>query len=840
MPPVGVPASPVRQEYKADLLALTGAALHHVRLDPQDPQVMYAVGNRGVWKSANGGDSWAMFKAFELSQDVAIAPNDSRTVYLATRRAIHKTRNGGESWETLPGVEGAQTLLINPSNAAELYATGTGGVNYSSDGGASWRKLAISGTDASLWDIDVDFSAPSERRAILAGENDAVALWRSADGGNSWKQVFKAGGGRTAVKMARGDPRIIYASKGVSRDGGATWSEAPAAWGIGVHPDNPQVAYYGDAASLQVTTDGGRGFVDVAPQINYNAGEAEGFAFNTATDTLYLASSSLFRGAGAKSGRVRLTDASQGMYGLDLTDLETTPWAVWASSDTQGIHRSEDRGVTWRQTILGTFGRDSIRNLAPHPTDPNVVYAGHETNIFKTVDGGRTWSKLVSAWFPQLTLDPERPSTVYYGTRGEGTREEQIYRSEDGGASWILLGQGGQRVFLHPRDAATIYTISGGNLFRSTNRGDSWNQVGQIPGSMLYVLPSNPAVMFAPADTDGLHRSTDGGATWTKQGVLPKRPRRVLELGDGSLWLASLDRGLFRSLDHGDSWEPMAEMAATMLAPDPGSPDALYAATSGAEAGVWWVHPPGKTLPKSEPPREDEPSPATVRVDSCQVLDRSNTVYQVTRNLKPLGMGSCFLFTQGAANITLDGQGHTVEFGSTAIFGGELENVVIKDLVLNQAGEEGLGLGAVVLSNIKGLKVVGNTINTNPRLREQHGIVVSGVFSQDVEISDNDITVARFATGISVSAERAVVRQNRVTGGPPGTHGIVVVGSPGAVVEGNQVTGAGGGAYFGIRVLSSPRASVTGNRVTGTYSRGGSGLQVLDSADAVTSGNTLP
>jgi hypothetical protein len=219
----------------------------------------------------------------------------------------------------------------------------------------------------------------------------------------------------------------------------------------------------------------------------------------------------------------------------------------------------------------------------------------------------------------------------------------------------------------------------------------------------------------------------------------------------------------------------------------------VYVVTSGAQAGVWWLHPQGKTLPVSAPPPV-EPTLATVPISSCQVLDRSNTVYEVTQDLKPLGAGSCLLFPQEVKNVTVDGKGHSVAFGSPAIFGDDLENIVVKDLVLSQLSEDGPGEGAVRFSNVRGLKVLGITITTNPALREEDGVVVTGVLSRDVEVSGNTISVGRFATGIAASAEGLVVRDNRITAGPPGGHGIRVAASPAAVISNNQVSAGGSGA----------------------------------------------
>lgn len=789
--------------------------------------MLYAVGSAGVWKTTDRGDNWTLFRRQELANDIAVDPGDSRVVYLASREALRKTIDGGATWTTLQGASGGRVVLINPADRNEIYLAGTGAVLHSRDGGLTWEQLNIPGVTAALWDMDIHSSSP---RVIMAGVDGELELWRSEDGGVTWDKVFSRGGGRTPVKLSPQDPQVIFTSKGVSRDGGITWGPAPEAWGIAVHPLNPQLVYYGQP-DFNVTVDGGLSFVMVNSQENYNSGEIEDFAIDPVNDLLYVASDTLFRGAGAATGKVLVEEITRGVYGMNLTDLETTRWAVWVSSDTRGVHKSEDWGGTWRYDILGTFGLDSIRSIAPDPNDPYVIYAGQESALFKSVDGGRSWADLLPAKFPVVTVDHRNPGAVYYGTR-----DEKLFRSTDAGLTWQELPQAGRRVFLHPVDAAVVYTLHGGKLHRSSDRGQTWTALGEVRGSLLDILPGNSEVMYAPADTAGLFRSSDGGLTWTKQNITGRRPRKVLQTGDGSLWLATLDAGVFRSINGGVSWELVADIAAIGLAPDPNLPQAAFALTTGSEAGVWWLHPQGQARPALPPPAPQEPDLRTVPVSQCQVLERSNTVYELTQDLRPLGSGSCFLFPQGVHDITLDGRGHKVEFGSPAIVGEGIRNLVIKNLTLSQHGDNGPGRGGIVLTNAQGVQVLDNDVTT--RFRNEDAIRVTGILTEDVEISGNTVTVGPFAAGIVANGDKVVVRNNVVNVPAPGGDGIQLVGAPDAQVLDNQVSIMGGGDYYGIRVLASPGASVRGNRVSGSFNRGGKAIEVAHSPNAVVAANT--
>jgi photosystem II stability/assembly factor-like uncharacterized protein len=104
----------------------------------------------------------------------------------------------------------------------------------------------------------------------------------------------------------------------------------------------------------------------------------------------------------------------------------------------QGIWRSTDSGNTWERVRQGLYSESAVRALAVHPQDTSLMYAGVEDGIYRSTDQGESWEQLESPmndlpiW--SLAIDPVDPNTLF-----AGTRPAALFRSKDGGQTWIRL-----------------------------------------------------------------------------------------------------------------------------------------------------------------------------------------------------------------------------------------------------------------------------------------------------------------------------------------------------------------------------------------------------------------
>lgn len=245
----------------------------------------------------------------------------------------------------------------------------------------------------------------------------------------------------------------------------------------------------------------------------------------------------------------------------DLAIFPGDTRTIWAGTGEQnnrqstswggGVYRSTDGGATWQHLGLGETRH--IGRVVVHPSDANVAYVAAVGNlwkpsadrgVYKTTDGGRTWSKILYVdtltGATDLAMDPRDPSVLYaatyqrlrstFGFNGGGPGSA-IYKTTDGGATWKKLETG-------------------------IPAGDK----GRIA---LAISQSKPDVLIAlveHATESGTYRSEDAGATWKKMSRSNPRPMYfsapyIDPTNDKRIW--ELGVTIFKSEDGGSTFENM-------------------------------------------------------------------------------------------------------------------------------------------------------------------------------------------------------------------------------------------------------------------------------------------
>ena len=135
---------------------------------------------------------------------------------------------------------------------------------------------------------------------------------------------------------------------------------------------------------------------------------------------------------------------------------------------------------------------EPVQALAIDPVNPATLYGGNARGVFKTTDGGLSWtgSGLITQSVYTLAIDPANSSTIYVGTQDGG-----VFKSTDGGQSWSGSGSPSapvQALAIDPTYPSTIYAAtSGGGVFKSTDGGESWQPVGKVILDGSTVLMAN-------------------------------------------------------------------------------------------------------------------------------------------------------------------------------------------------------------------------------------------------------------------------------------------------------------------------------------------------------------
>jgi photosystem II stability/assembly factor-like uncharacterized protein len=231
-----------------------------------------------------------------------------------------------------------------------------------------------------------------------------------------------------------------------------------------------------------------------------------------------------------------------------------------------GVWKTNDGGIIWENVSDGFFKRASVGAIAVSGSDANVIYVGmgetcirgnvsHGDGVYKSTDGGKTWMHLGledTRHIAKVRIHPQNPDLVYVAALGHAhgpNAERGVYRSRDGGKTWEQV------------------------LFRS-------EKAGAID---LALDPNNPRILYAAfwearrmphalisgGEDSGLFKSTDGGDTWTEisrnpglpAGLLGKIGVAVSPAKAGRLWVIveAEDGAVFRSDDWGETWQRLCE-----------------------------------------------------------------------------------------------------------------------------------------------------------------------------------------------------------------------------------------------------------------------------------------
>lgn len=222
------------------------------------------------------------------------------------------------------------------------------------------------------------------------------------------------------------------------------------------------------------------------------------------------------------------------------------------------------RAQSWER--IGPEG-GAICALAAAPSKPSVLYAGGaDAGVFRSLDRGTTWSFAGAGLGPEavcsLAVDARRPLRLWAISR------LTLFRSRDGGATWTALATPApddlHRVVAHPLTSNLIYVQSSAGVRRSRDGGDTWSgYLGHLPprfATDLIVDALRPDHLYA-ANGAQVSRSLDGGRTWTEifRGLFPNEEGWIDNLAiaeDGrTLYAGSVGHGLYRSPDRGDTWQ---------------------------------------------------------------------------------------------------------------------------------------------------------------------------------------------------------------------------------------------------------------------------------------------
>jgi hypothetical protein len=240
-------------------------------------------------------------------------------------------------------------------------------------------------------------------------------------------------------------------------------------------------------------------------------------------------------------------------------------------------------------SLLGCDRSDPIVVIQLHPKNPDIIYVATNDYIYKSRDGGQTWTNLSKGMSYSrviaMAVDPAYPATVYAGTKGDA-----VYKSYDGGQRWVSMRSGlddatissvvNQFVF-DPADNNHIFLATTMGVFETKNGGEHWTKKMEGMKEVLMVVtlgmdPTRPATLYA-GTSGGVYKTSNEAGHWEKVNnglvdpdmVKSSRALNVTAIHvdpfePDTVYAATLS-GLFKTTDGAKSWIRIGESLADQM-----------------------------------------------------------------------------------------------------------------------------------------------------------------------------------------------------------------------------------------------------------------------------------
>jgi len=551
---------------------------------------------RGVFRTTNGGKTWdkVLYKDENTGAiQVTVDPVNPNIVYAdlwagrqgpwengawnGTESGLYKSIDGGNTWKKL--VTGLPTVAqglgrigfcIAPSNTKRLYATvdagENGGIFRSDDAGETWKNMS---SDGRYWGRGSDFAevkADPLNEDIVYTAN--VVVWKSTDGGNTWKDFRGAPGGDDyhRIWINPENPKIILLASDqgaiITVNGGETfssWYNQPTAQFYHVSTDNsfPYNVYGGqqESGSVGIASRGNDGQITFREWHPVGV-EEYGYVAPDPLDPNIIYGGKITRfdkrtgqvqnisPEAISSGKYRFVRTAPVLFSpidptllfyagnvLFKTNNGGKSWQVISPDLTRETYNNipASVGIYTTEQMKKMPRRGVIYTIAPSPKNINIIWCGTDDGYIQlTKDGGKTWKNVtppeVTEWSKVSIIEASHfdENTAYAAVNRIrcDDMKPHIYKTTDGGTTWkeIVTGLPEDPINAVKEDPLTKGLLFAGSerfVSVSFNDGNNWQSLRQnMPATSIRDLVIKD---------DDIVVGTHGRSFWILDNITPLR-----------------------------------------------------------------------------------------------------------------------------------------------------------------------------------------------------------------------------------------------------------------------------------------------------------------------------
>lgn len=620
-----------------------GARINCIAVHPTNHDIIYiGYSHGGVWKTEDGGQNWKpVFDGQEFLSigHIALDPMHPEVVYVGTGDpnisgypfigdGLWRSPDGGDTWAHLGLAETriATKIIVHPSITSRLYVATMGlpfernndrGFYKSTDQGLSWQKKLFISNEAGIIDLVASPTDPNtlyaaawdrirnNQESIVSGQN--ARIWKSTDGGDTWT---KLGGSLPEDNYSRIglaiDPAnanhlfasyvntdLVFSGLYETFDGGQSWNQNPCfgldvdfqsnfAWYFGqirFNPYNPSDVWMLGVQSWR-SEDGGETWSLAAGFQHGVHADHHDLVFLDAHTFLLATDGGLYRSDDNAASWYKMENIPTTQFYRVAHNPNLPEYYYGGAQDNGTSTGNADNLDNWAHV----FGGDGFQ-AAFHPTDPNIYYYEFQNgSIFGTTNGGNFDPATDGIegsdrrhWDMQYLISRHNPDVMFTGTyrvyQGFGHLPVWTPVSEDltdgniFGARYHTISALDES----PLDPDLIFVgTTDANVWLGRPANQEWTNItAGLPEryvSSVRPSPSNPNRVFVSHTgyksndfTAHIHRSDNLGSSWVPvSGDLPNlavNDLLVLPGHQDSILFAATDGGVYGTVNRGQHWE---------------------------------------------------------------------------------------------------------------------------------------------------------------------------------------------------------------------------------------------------------------------------------------------